>query len=162
MSKTKYAPIEANKVPSDVVWNVPGRLAGQIVEVAYGGFGRSEKDDGDPYRRVTDQSLQVDDPKRVSYLRRIGIDHTTSYDRDGDAHVMLPVAAGRPYDEGINDRRWRLVLVRGYEYQDIRAWDSVAEHYSVHHDLTDDEKREARRLARAGRPAEKPSKVKAK
>jgi hypothetical protein len=52
----EYKEISQSEVPSTVRFDVPGSLGGQIVEVAYGGFRRSEHDHGDPYMRVTDQS----------------------------------------------------------------------------------------------------------
>lgn len=62
----RYAPIPACDVPAGVRFDIPGRNQGQIVEVAYGGWGRAEHGPGDPYRRTIDRSTG-----RVTYARRI-------------------------------------------------------------------------------------------
>lgn len=51
-----YTRIPQSQVPPTVRFDVPARCGGQIVEVAYGGFGRHAHDSGDPYKRITDQS----------------------------------------------------------------------------------------------------------
>lgn len=64
-----YKQINGSEVPAGVRWHVPRRNQGQIVEVAYGGFGRGEMDAGDPYKRVEDRSEPTDSPERVTYYR---------------------------------------------------------------------------------------------
>lgn len=51
-----YTKIPHFRVPTNIRFDVPGRCAGQIVEVAYGGYRRYEHDSGDPYKRITDQN----------------------------------------------------------------------------------------------------------
>lgn len=51
-----YIPCREIDVPEGVRFDVPRRHQGQIVEVAYGGWGRGEHDEGDEYRRVIDKS----------------------------------------------------------------------------------------------------------
>mgnify|MGYP001578250302 CR=1 FL=1 len=53
---TKYQQVQKHEVPNAVRFDVPLRNQGQIIEIAYGGFGRAEHDDGDPYKRVHDRS----------------------------------------------------------------------------------------------------------
>jgi hypothetical protein len=65
-----YQPIQSAQIPPGVRFDVPRRNQGQIIEVAYGGFGRSEHDDGDLYRRVFDQSEPPGSPDRVRYYKR--------------------------------------------------------------------------------------------
>jgi len=62
----KYVECGKGDVPGNVRFDVPARLAGQHVEVAYGGFGRAEHDEGDLYKRVTDRSIG---PGAVAYYR---------------------------------------------------------------------------------------------
>lgn len=57
MASYEYVEIRESEVPARVRFDVPGRLQGQIVEIAYGGWSRGEHDEGDPYQRVTDRSL---------------------------------------------------------------------------------------------------------
>jgi len=64
-SKTaKYVAIDTAQIPAKVRFDIPRRHQGQIIEVAYGDFGRSEADHGSPYKRVTDTSIF---PAEVSY-----------------------------------------------------------------------------------------------
>ena len=56
MSTTKYVKITADKIPDGVRFDVPQRNGGQIIEVAYGGFGRAEHDEGDKFMRIHDRS----------------------------------------------------------------------------------------------------------
>lgn len=51
-----YVPCAAQDVPGDVRFDVPARHQGQIVEVAYGGYGRHAHDEGDLYKRIVDRS----------------------------------------------------------------------------------------------------------
>lgn len=51
-----YLPCAAEVVPASIRFDVPGHLAGQTVEVAYGTRGRAEAGYGDPYKRVVDRS----------------------------------------------------------------------------------------------------------
>lgn len=51
-----YIRCTLNEIPDGVRFDVTMRNQGQIVEIAYGGFGRAEHDAGDPYKRVTDHS----------------------------------------------------------------------------------------------------------
>ena len=65
-------------------------------------------------------------------------------------HVALTVSksaadVGYEYSDG-TELHLRLCLVD--EDGTVRAWDEVGEIYSVHHDLTDAQQEEARRLAR--------------
>ncbi len=62
---SKYIRISESQIPEGVRFDVPGPNQGQIVEVAYGGFGRAEHGDGDPYKRVTDRS-----DRSVEYYKR--------------------------------------------------------------------------------------------
>jgi hypothetical protein len=52
-----YKRITSDQLPKGVRFDVPPQNQGQAIEVAYGGFARSEHCDGDPYRRVTDRSI---------------------------------------------------------------------------------------------------------
>ena len=56
MAKNIYIKVDEASVPGNIRFDVPGRNQGQIVEIAYGGWGRHEHDVGDPYQRVTDRS----------------------------------------------------------------------------------------------------------
>ena len=69
----------------------------------------------------------------------------TTVDADGDAHVMVSVASGRPYDEGVNGLRYRLALVQ--PDGEVKAWDAIAGYYTWHHDMTPAEMDQARKLA---------------
>ena len=64
----KYEIVEYGEIPSGVQWAVPRKNQGQIVEIAYGDFGRDEPEAGDPWMRITDQSEGVGPP---TYYRRI-------------------------------------------------------------------------------------------
>ncbi len=64
--KTTYTKIEESQVPAGVRFDVPRHNQGQIVEVAYGGFDRSEHGNGDPYKRVTDRS-----DRSVAFYKRV-------------------------------------------------------------------------------------------
>ncbi len=62
-----YIEIPADQIPDSIVFDVPRRHAGQIIEVAYGQH-RSRRDGadvGDPYKRITDRSDGT-----VTYYRR--------------------------------------------------------------------------------------------
>ena len=69
--KKTYSEVSASDVPSDIVWDVPRRNQGQIVEVAYSrGIPAHRRvnhaaDHGDPWKRVTDGS-----DRSVRYFRR--------------------------------------------------------------------------------------------
>jgi hypothetical protein len=54
MAKYKYVPCNESEVPGNVRFTVPRYLQGQIVEIAYGNFGRHEGCPGDPYKCITD------------------------------------------------------------------------------------------------------------
>ena len=56
-TKHNYVPVEFNAIPDGIRFTTPGHLQGQIVDVAYGDFGRSESCNGSPYKRVTDRSV---------------------------------------------------------------------------------------------------------
>lgn len=58
-----YTPIAESQIPDGVRFDVPGDCQGQTIEVAYGGFSRTEHGEGAPYRRVHDQSL----PHAITY-----------------------------------------------------------------------------------------------
>lgn len=62
-----YTKIDEGALPRGVRFDVPRRNQGQIIEVAYGGFRRAEHDEGDPFKRVTDNGLGVGTPDRVIY-----------------------------------------------------------------------------------------------
>lgn len=59
-------PIPSWEVPVGVRFDTPGRNQGQIVEVSFGTFGRSEAGSTDPYMNVTDRS----DGSSRTYKRR--------------------------------------------------------------------------------------------
>jgi len=65
-TKLTYEKCAEAEIPGKVRFDIPGHLQGQIVEVAYGGFGRYEHGPGDPYKRVTDRS-----DRSVTYYRLI-------------------------------------------------------------------------------------------
>jgi len=77
MSKSKYAAIDY--VPSVLRWDIPAQNQGQTVEVAYAATSRHhEAHDGGrsgqgaaPYKRVTDYSIAVGIPGRVTYYARV-------------------------------------------------------------------------------------------
>jgi hypothetical protein len=60
-----YTKIRPEEVPNGVRFDVTLHRQGQMVEIAYGGYGRAEHDDGDPYRRIHDRSDGT-----VTYWRR--------------------------------------------------------------------------------------------
>ncbi len=68
---TKYIPCTEDQIPFNVRFDTPGRHQGQTVEVSYATAHRSagEADEGDEYKRVTDQSVGIGDPDRVKYYR---------------------------------------------------------------------------------------------
>jgi len=68
MSKHDYQPITLDQIPDGVRFDVEAHRQGQIVDVAYGGFGRAEHGPGDDYKRVHDRS---EGPNAVRYYRRI-------------------------------------------------------------------------------------------
>lgn len=53
----RYVRIGREEIPTKVRFDVPKRHAGQMIEVAYGGFSRHEHDDGAPFKRVIDKSI---------------------------------------------------------------------------------------------------------
>lgn len=61
--------IPAENIPAGTRWDVPQQNAGQIVEVAYGGSARAryQHDSDAVYKRITDKSIPVGDPERVTY-----------------------------------------------------------------------------------------------
>lgn len=64
---SRYALIDRSELPANLRWDVPRRNQGQTVEVAYAHQTpktRSEADDGDHYKRVTDHS-----DRSVTYYR---------------------------------------------------------------------------------------------
>lgn len=65
---TKYVPCAAHEIPAKVRFDVPGQNQGQIIEVAYGGFGAAEHGDGDDYKRVHDRSIG---PAAITYYRAV-------------------------------------------------------------------------------------------
>lgn len=52
----RYREILARAVPGGIRFDVPMRNQGQIIEIAYGTFGRGEAGYGDEYQRVYDRS----------------------------------------------------------------------------------------------------------
>lgn len=65
-STDPWWPIPGWEIPDGVRFDTPGRNQGQIVEVAYGDFGRGEASDDSPYMRILDRS----GPDRRYYRRR--------------------------------------------------------------------------------------------
>lgn len=65
-----WRPIDRASIPAGIRFDVPRRFQGQIVEHAFGDYGRYEHDDDSPYMQVTDRSLPASDPKRVLYFKR--------------------------------------------------------------------------------------------
>jgi hypothetical protein len=66
-NRADYEVIDLASIPAAVRFDVPGRYQGQIVEYAFGGFGRYEHDDDAPFMRVTDRSLA---PHQICYYKR--------------------------------------------------------------------------------------------
>jgi hypothetical protein len=66
----RYEPCNLSDIPDGVTFDVPPRNQGQIVEVAYGDFGRAPNDHGDPWKRVQDKSLPG---WPVQYYRRVEV-----------------------------------------------------------------------------------------
>lgn len=62
----KYVKCDMKDIPAKVRFDVPRHCQGQIVEVAYGGFGRAEQGEGSPWKRITDHS-----DHSVTYYRLI-------------------------------------------------------------------------------------------
>jgi hypothetical protein len=62
-----YVRIEENQVPRGVTFHVPRFAQGQIIEVAWGTFGREEAGPGDLYQRVHDRSDGT-----ISFYKRAG------------------------------------------------------------------------------------------
>lgn len=56
MTQHQYIQIDESQLPDNVRFDVPRRHQGQMIEVAYGGFDRSEHDVGDLYKRERDLS----------------------------------------------------------------------------------------------------------
>jgi hypothetical protein len=52
----RYVACRESDIPAGVRFDVPRRDQGQMIEVAYGGYGRAEHGEGDPYMRVTDHT----------------------------------------------------------------------------------------------------------
>lgn len=52
---TRYIRCDEKSIPQGVRFDVPRRNQGQFIEVAYGDFGHSPNDDGDPWKRVRDE-----------------------------------------------------------------------------------------------------------
>lgn len=52
----RYVECRAEDIPAAVSFTVPRRNGGQMIEVAYGGFGRAEHDAGDPFKRVENRA----------------------------------------------------------------------------------------------------------
>lgn len=69
----EYISCEQSDIPAKVRFDVTARNQGQIVEVAYGTFGRGEAGRGDPYKRITDQSIDPRKPERVKYFRLVAL-----------------------------------------------------------------------------------------
>jgi hypothetical protein len=63
---SNYVKIKAEQVPIGIRFDVPAVNQGQIVEIAYGTFGRYEACDGDLYKRITDRSCG-----EVEFFKRI-------------------------------------------------------------------------------------------
>jgi hypothetical protein len=78
-TKGKYVPCSKTDIPETVRFDVPGRLQGQMIEVAFGGFGRYEHDEGDLYKRVTDRGGTGGPPNYYRWIettscRRAGVE----------------------------------------------------------------------------------------
>lgn len=65
---SKYIQCRETDIPAGVRFDTPRHLAGQIIEVSYGTFGRHEACSGDPWKRVTDRSCG-----EVTYYRLGGV-----------------------------------------------------------------------------------------
>jgi hypothetical protein len=63
--KYRYVVCSLTSIPDRIIFDVPRANQGQIVEIAYGDFGRDGGAPGDPYKRVTDYST-----RSVTYYRR--------------------------------------------------------------------------------------------
>ena len=87
-TKAKYIEIPANEIPYGVRFDVSARTQGQMIEVAYGGFLRSEHGVGDPYKRVTDRT-----DRSVTYyhMRRVMPPTTVS------VHISIGVGVPSEY-----------------------------------------------------------------
>jgi hypothetical protein len=66
VSAVKWEQCNEYNVPSNVRFDVPLQNQGQMIEHAYGTFGRYEADESAPWQRVTDKSTG-----RVAYYRRV-------------------------------------------------------------------------------------------
>lgn len=55
--KSRYIECNERDIHQGARFDVPMRNQGQHIEVAYGGFGRYENDEGAPFKRVTDRSV---------------------------------------------------------------------------------------------------------
>lgn len=64
-SKPKYVQCDQADIPEGITFHVLRRDQGQIIEVAWGDYGRAEHGPGDPYKRITDRSN-----RSVRYYRR--------------------------------------------------------------------------------------------
>ncbi len=68
----RYTQIQRTEIPEfGIRFDVPERNQGQHVEIAYGGNIRAKHmfDEGAPYKRITDTSIGVGHPDRVSYWK---------------------------------------------------------------------------------------------
>lgn len=111
----KYIKIEAGQIPEGIRFDVPGRAGGQVVEIAYGTFGRGEASRGDPYKRITDRSRPHAEPE---YYRLVPW---------GEVTARVKAFAGQPAGT------YRFSV----EGDEIRIWDAVARHFTLCHSLSD-------------------------
>ena len=56
----RYMQVDPKSIPAGVRFDIPGRNGGQMIEVAYGDFSRSEHGWGDRWRRVRNLSVGSD------------------------------------------------------------------------------------------------------
>ncbi len=66
----KYIEIQRAEISSMVRFDVPRQKQGQIVEIAYGTFGRGEACHGDPYKRVIDKSGGLGAERYYKWIER--------------------------------------------------------------------------------------------
>lgn len=65
----KYEECSVRAIPDGVRFDVTRRNDGQIVEIAYGGFGAAEHGRGDPWMRIIDRSVGPG----ATYYRRVDL-----------------------------------------------------------------------------------------
>lgn len=71
MERHEYISCQAGDIPAGVRWTTPRRNQGQIVTVSYGGFGKGEMDEGDPYMSRQNASLPSGHKGREEFFRLV-------------------------------------------------------------------------------------------